>query len=112
MPLLALGGTTIPVRIPPVEAEVLHAGDETEAYDLTPLTRRRATKRRWQIGTVWMSTADAATIEAILEGTQPVAATGDLTGSINVVTTLERDFTRTAAGGVRMKAFEFIMQEA
>lgn len=112
MPMLTLGGVTVPVRIDPVEGEVMHAGDETEAYDLTPLTRRRATKRRWQVSTIWLAVATADTLEAVLEGTQPVAATGDLTGSINVVTTLQRDVMRTASGGVRMRLLEFVMQES
>ena len=68
----------------------------------------RARKGNWQIATVYMATAAADTIVTALEGTPPLAASGDLTGSINVlVGNIQRE--HKAVGKVRLS---FLVQEA
>jgi hypothetical protein len=111
MAFLTLAGNNIPVFMEPVEAEVHRFGDETEAYDGTALTRRRAFKREWRCRTPWLDASTAAAVLGVLEGTPPTAATGDLTGSINVLVKRTGERVSTVAGGVRMKAFDFTIRE-
>jgi hypothetical protein len=110
-PFLVLADTIIPAFMEPIEAEVHRAGDETEAYDLTPLTRRRAVKREWACRTPWLDTATALEVLTVLEGTPPTAATGALTGGISVIVKRTGERVSTFAGGVRMKAYDFTVRE-
>lgn len=109
MPMLALDGTTIPLVLEPIEAEVLQFGDEVEAFDGTTLTRIRAEKDVITLRTPFMPLADANTIEAVLDAAAPHAATGDLLGSVGVIVRKRRKLTTTVAIG-RVRAFEFTVR--
>lgn len=87
MPFLSVGGVTVEVTTgADVDEEHVEIGDFARAFDGTARSTIRSTfKKIWMgLRTVPMTTTSADTLLAALKNaTQPVACTGDLTGSIN-----------------------------
>ena len=108
MAFLVIASNTIPVNVVGPVAPRVEIGTRGTAFDGSARSTVRARKGRWSIVTVYMTTAAAATIVTALEGTPPLAATGDLTGAINVlVGEIQRE--HKGVGKVRLS---FIVQEA
>lgn len=87
MPFLVCGGVTVEVSVnADVDEDHREIGDFAPSFDGSPRSTIRSTyKRVWNgIVTAPMSQTDANTLLAALKNaTQPVACSGDLTGSIN-----------------------------
>ena len=84
MPYLVIASQTIEVaHDTPVRTRV-EVGERARAFDGTPRTSVRARKDEWSITTAWMTRANADTLLTALEGTPPLAASGDMLGSVNV----------------------------
>ena len=106
MAFLVIAGQTIPVEIVGPDAPRTEIGRRGRSFDGSARSTVRARKGEWPIVTAYMTTAAADTIVTALEGTPPLAATGDLTGAINVlVGTIQRSYKGTL---VRLS---FITQE-
>jgi hypothetical protein len=87
MPFLTCGGVTVEVFVgSSVDEEHVEIGDFGRAFDGTARsTIRSSYKKTWTgLSTAPIAQATADTLLAALKNaTQPVACTGDLTGSIN-----------------------------
>lgn len=81
MPYHVVGGVTVSVAASSESVE--EVGDRGRAFDGTLRSTIRARKKEWTISTVPMTQADATTLETALNGTLPVACSGDLTGTVN-----------------------------
>ena len=108
MAFLIIAGQTIPVPPRQPRETRVEVGRRGRALDGSARSTVRARKGEWQVTTVAMTTAAADTMEAALEGTPPLAASGDLTGSINV---LVGAIERTSAG-IGFVQLSFLVQEA
>ena len=108
MAFLVIASNTIPVAVGGPVAPRVEIGARGRSFDGSARSTVRARKGRWAIVTAYMTTAAANTIVTALEGTPPLAATGDLTGAINVlVGEIERQFR-----GIGFVRLSFIVQEA
>ena len=108
MALLVIASQTIPVAVGEPVGPRIEIGRRGRSFDGSARSTVRARKGEWSVVTAYMTTASADTIVTALEGTPPLAATGDLTGSINVlVGNIQR--RHKAVGLVRLS---FIVQEA
>ena len=107
MALLIIAGKTIPVEPRGPVGPRIEVGLRGRAFDGSARSTVRARKGEWSIVTVFMTAAAATTIVSALEGTPPLAASGDLTGSINVlVGNIQRE--HKVVGLVRLS---FLVQE-
>ena len=108
MAFLVIASQTIPVEVGGPVGPRVEIGRRGRAFDGSARSSVRARKGEWSIVTVYMTAAAASTIVTALEGTPPLAASGDLTGSIDVlVGQIQRD--HQAVGKVRLS---FLVQEA
>ena len=108
MAFLVIAGQTIPVEVAGPVGPRVEIGQRGRAFDGSARSSVRARKGEWSITTVIMTTAEANTIVSALEGTPPLAASGDLTGSINVlVGDIQRE--HRGVGKVRLS---FLVMEA
>ncbi len=107
MAFLIIASQTIPVPVLEPVAPRVEIGHRGRSFDGSARSTVRARKGEWSIVTAYMTTAAADTIVTALEGTPPLAATGDLTGAINVlVGNIERAYK-----GVLVR-LSFLVQEA
>ena len=92
MAMLIVGGVTVllanveqPTDYEPVGGEIVRM------FNGTPLSTVRAYKRLWpSLTTILMTDANASTLRAqLVSTTLPVAVSGDLTGSVNVIPQLK-----------------------
>lgn len=83
MPFLVVGGVTVNVATDASSRTVQEIGDRARAFDGTMRSTVRARKKAWSFTTVPMTDAAASTLETALNGTLPVAVSGDITGSVN-----------------------------
>lgn len=111
MAFLTLGGVTIPVLIDEPEGVRVEIGARERAFDGGPRSSVRSRKWEWPIVTRIVPEATGATILAALEGSPPIAATGDLTGSIDVIVGDVRQRWSKKADGEYVQ-LSFLMQEA
>ena len=108
MAFLVIAGQTIPVEISGPVGPRVEIGRRGRAFDGSARSTVRARIGNWSIMTAYMATAAADTIVSALEGTPPLAASGDLTGSINVlVGNIQREHK-----GVGIVRLSFLVQEA
>ncbi len=108
MAFLIIAGETIPVPPGQPRETRFEVGRRGRAFDGSARSTVRARKGEWQVTTAAMTTAAADTMETALEGTPPLAASGDLTGSINVlVGNIER-----LSAGIGFVRLNFLVQEA
>lgn len=99
MPFLALGGTTMPVALEEFRSSREEVGRVTRAFDGTPRSSVRSRDDTWEVPLQWVPVATGATLLTAIEGTPPLAATGDLTGSVNVVTAnVQKTYMKFADG--------------
>lgn len=100
MAFLALDGTTIPAALGESTGEDEPVGKVERAFDGTARSSVRTYKDQWSVVTRWLTTSEDTTVMAALKGTPPLAATGDLTGSVSVVLAgpISRDFKKFADG--------------
>lgn len=109
MPFLVVASQTIPVAVGTSSRARTEIGKVERAFDGTARSSVRARKNDWPITTTWGAAATIDTIRAALEGTPPLAASGDLTGSVNVVITgIREDLDDTGS----YKRLSFTMMEA
>lgn len=74
--------TTIPVLVAsPPEQQAHDVGSLRRAFSGPPHDSRRARPREWSGVQTIASAAAGAALKTLLEGTQPLTASGDLTGS-------------------------------
>ena len=107
MAFLVIAGQTIPVEVKGPVAPREEIGRRGRAFDGSARSTVRARKGNWPIVTPFMTTAEANTIVSALEGTPPLAASGDLTGLIDVlVGNIQKQYDGTV---VRLS---FLVQEA
>lgn len=110
MSYLVVGGVTVDVAEGSAQVNVDEIGDRFRAFDGTMNSSIRAYKKSYDITTIPMTDANADTLEAALQGSQPVACSGDLTGSVNChVQPLGRREFETAPGRrvvVRFRLYE------
>lgn len=107
MAFLVIAGVTIPVEVVGPDAPRVEIGHRGRAFDGSARSTVRARKGEWPIVTAYMTPAKADTIVTAIEGTPPLAASGDLTGFIDVlVGVVQRRYNGTT---VRLS---FFMQEA
>lgn len=83
MAYLVVGGVTVEVAAGASSRAVVEIGDRARAFDGTLRSTVRSRKKAWSITTVPMTKANADTLETALNGTLPVAVSGDTTGSVN-----------------------------
>ena len=108
MAFLVIASQMIPVEVGGPVGPRIEIGQRGRAFDGSARSSVRARKGEWPISTAYMTTAAADTMVTALEGTPPLAASGDLTGSINVlVGDIQRE--HKAVGLVRLS---FNVQEA
>lgn len=78
------GGSPTTIRVlvasPPSHAQ-FEVGNLTPAFDGTPHDSRRGRKNRWTGVSTIVPNGDVSTLRSLLEGTQPLTANGDMTGS-------------------------------
>lgn len=103
MPFLALGGTTMPVDLAEFQSSREEVGRVTRAFDGTPRSSVRSRDDTWDIPLQWVTAASGATLLTAIEGTPPLAATGDLTGSVSVLATNVQKTYRKFADGEYVK---------
>lgn len=84
MAYLTVGGVTVDAAEGQTRVGVEEIGDRFRAFDGSMNSTVRAYKRSYEITTIPMTDTNADTLETALEGTQPVACTGDLTGSVDL----------------------------
>lgn len=102
MAFLTAGGVTVEVVIGGAEREWQAVGDHGRAEDGTPLATIRDWKGETRISTVRpIPAADAATLIAALQGTPPVAITGDWSGTMDVIVTRITERSDKRADGER-----------
>lgn len=88
MAFLTAGGVTVEVIIGGAEREWTPIGDFGRAFDGTPLATIRDWAAETRVTTVKpISVSDRNSLVTALQGTPPVAITGDWSGSINVIVT-------------------------
>ena len=108
MAFLVIASQTIPVEVGGPVGPRVEIGQRGRAFDGSARSSVRARKGEWSIVTVFMTTAAANTVVTALEGTPPLAASGDLTGSIDVlVGDIQRE--HRGVGKVRLS---FLVHEA
>lgn len=83
MPYLVVGSVTVNVAPGASSRAVEEIGDRARAFDGTLRSTVRGRKKVWSITTAPMTKANADTLETALNGTLPVAVSGDTTGSVN-----------------------------
>ena len=107
MAFLVIASQTIPVVVSGPVAPRVEIGQRGRSFDGSARSTVRARKGEWPIVTAYMTTAAADTIVTALEGTPPLAASGDLTGFIDVlVGNIQRE--HRGVGKVRLS---FVVQE-
>lgn len=85
MPFLVIASQTIPVTLNAARRKDVEVGEVRRAFSGAPRSSVRAYVREWEgVETRWISRAQADTFRSALEGAPPLAASGDLTGSVNV----------------------------
>ena len=108
MAFLVIASQMIPVEVGGPVGPRIEIGQRGRAFDGSARSSVRAHKGEWPISTAYMTTAAADTMVTALEGTPPLAASGDLTGSINVlVGTIKREYK-----GIGQVRLSFNVQEA
>ena len=108
MPFLVVAGETIPVEVSGPVGPRVEIGRHGRAFDGSARSTVRARKGEWPIVTAYMTSTSADTIVTALEGTPPLAASGDLTGAINVlVGNIQREHR-----GVAKVRLSFLVHEA
>ena len=114
MPFLVVGGTTVSVQAPGgLRHEVEEFGERVRAFDGTMRTAVRARKSRWSVTTTPMLRAAADTFVGILNGSPPVACSGDvLGGSVNCHPEYQAMAPVPTSGGVTRFAVLFVLHEA
>lgn len=94
--------TTIAVLVAsPPEEQPHEVGQLTRAFDGTVHDSRRARLRVWSGVETIVPAATGATLKTLLQGTQPLGAGGDLTGTVDVYCTSPKT-TWARPGYVRM----------
>lgn len=81
MPALVVGGVTVSVAPGGAREAVVEIGDRARAFDGTMRSTVRSRKKAWPITTIPMTQGDATTLETALNGTLPVACSGDILGA-------------------------------
>ena len=108
MAFLVIASQTIPVEVGGPVGPRVEIGQRGRAFDGSARSSVRARKGEWPIVTAYMTSASADTIVTALEGTPPLAASGDLTGSIDVlVGNIQREHR-----GVAKVRLSFLVHEA
>ena len=100
MAYLVIASQTIDVAhaTPPGRTRV-EVGARARAFDGTPRSSVRARKDEWTVTTAWMTRAAADTLLTALEGAPPLAASGEMLGSVNVhVSDITTDHTMLVSG--------------
>lgn len=110
MALLTVGGVTVEVVIGGAERDWQPVGDYGRAEDGTPLATYRDWTAETRITTVKpISVSDRNTLITALQGTPPVAVTGDWCGSINIIVTgISERSDKRADGERRYVMFTFL----
>lgn len=85
MAFLVIAGQTIPVLLEEPESIRVEIGRRERAFNGDLRSSVRVRKEEWPIITKLIPRATADTIITALEGTPPLAASGDMAGSINVL---------------------------
>lgn len=85
MAFLIVASQTIPVTMEAFDGEDVPIGETGRAFDGSARSSVRGWKSQWEVTTAWMAQSDAETLITALKGAPPLAASGDLTGSLNVV---------------------------
>lgn len=80
MAFLVVAGVTVPVALNTTQGAPVEAGERVRAWDNSMLATIRDRKKEWQVTTRPIPRADANTLEAALNGTPPLACSGDLLG--------------------------------
>ncbi len=111
MAFLIIAGETIPVLMQEPTSSRSEVGRRGRAFDGSARSTVRARKEEWPIVTKYIPRATADTIVSALEGTPPLAATGDLTGAINVLVGGIRKRHKKFAAGEYVQ-LSFIVHEA
>lgn len=110
MPFLTVGGVTVEVTPGGSSRTVTEIGDRARAFNGTMRSTVRDRKKAFQFTTVPMTQAAATTLETALNGTLPVAATGDRTGAINTHPVITRVTDVPVSGGYRV-VYDFTLEE-
>ncbi len=111
MAFLIIAGQTIPVLMQEPTSSRGEVGRRGRAFDGSARSTVRARKEDWPIVTKYVLRATADTMVSALEGSPPLAASGDLTGSINVLVGGIRKRHRKFATGEHVQ-LSFLVQEA
>lgn len=111
MPFLTVTGQTVPVAVGGASEEVELIGDRARAFDGTMRSTRRATKRKWQVKTAPMTTADATSLRTKLLATPPLTCSGDLLGGTVSCDAEITGVEFVAAAGTDRQAIEFTLHE-
>jgi hypothetical protein len=103
---------TVPVAVDGASEEIEVVGDRARAFDGTLRSTRRAAKRKWQVKTAPMATADAQALRSVLlTAAPPLTCTGDLLGG-SASCDAEVTGVEYVANGLKSRqAFEFILHE-
>lgn len=102
MPYLVVGGVTTEVAPGASSRSVTEIGDRARAFDGTLRSTVRGRKKAWEFTTVPMTKAAADTLETALNGTLPVAVSGDTTGSVNTHPEVTGRVDIATSGGFRV----------
>lgn len=95
--------TTIKVLVAsPPQQKPLDVGSLRPAFSGAPHDSRRARPRRWLGVSTIVPAATGATLKTLLEGTQPLTANGDLTGSSVAVFATTPEIVPVTPGAVRL----------
>lgn len=110
MPFLALGGTTVQVALNANSGDAAPVGKVERSFDGTARSSVRSYKDSWSLTTRWLTDTEGDTLEGILEGAPPLAATGDLTGPVSVVVDgpIAREYAKFADGERRRLTFTLL----
>lgn len=111
MPFLVVNNVTVPVAVDGASEEIELVGDRARAFDGTLRSTRRASKRKWQVKTAPMATADAQALRAVLTNAPPLTCTGDLMGGTVPCDAEVTGVEYVANGAKSRQAFEFILHE-
>lgn len=112
MAFLITAGVTVPVALGQSASSPDEIGDRARAFDGAMLSTIRDRKEQWRIQTTPMPRADANTLRAALEGTPPLACSGDLLGgAVNCHAVVTAARYRKFGDGERV-VLEFTLSEA
>jgi hypothetical protein len=108
---LTIASNDISVAAASPERDREEIGRRERSFDGTMRSSVRARKNSWRVMTTWYTRANADTLLAALEGSPPLAASGDLLGgSVNVHVSAIKTTHRPFADGERV-ALSFVVAE-